>query len=169
MAGSRSTTRQRWPPCTTGGWRRASPDGRHPDDPTGFEIATNCSVVVTDDVDAALDAMRPTLGFYIGGMGARDMNFHKQVFARMGYEAEAEAIQDLFFDGKREEAIAAVPPQMAADISLVGSPEKIRDELAHVGGGWGHDARRRRSRPAGDAPGGGGGARGLTVIGMDGR
>ena len=97
-----------------------------------FEIAPNCSVVVTDDVDATLDAMRPTLGFYIGGMGAKDMNFHKQVFARMGYEREAEQIQNLFFEGKREEAIAAVPPQMAADISLVGSVEKIRDDLQ----GW---------------------------------
>ena len=95
-----------------------------------FEIAPNCSVVVTDDIDATLDAMRPGLGFYIGGMGARDMNFHKQVFARMGYEREAEQIQDLFFEGKRDEAIAAVPPQMAADISLVGSVEKIRDDLA---------------------------------------
>ena len=95
-----------------------------------FEIASNCSVIVTDDVDAALDAMRPTLGFYIGGMGAKDVNFHKQVFGRMGYEAEAEKIQDLFLDGRRDEAIAAVPAQMAADISLVGSVEKIRDDLA---------------------------------------
>jgi F420-dependent oxidoreductase-like protein len=94
-----------------------------------FEIAPNCSVIVTDDVDTALDAMRPTLGFYIGGMGARDMNFHQQVFARMGYEQETERIQDLFFEGRRDEAIAAVPAQMAADISLVGSVEKIRDDL----------------------------------------
>jgi F420-dependent oxidoreductase-like protein len=94
-----------------------------------FEIAPNCSVVVTDDPTSALDAMRPMLGFYIGGMGARDMNFHQQVFARMGYEAETERIQDLFFEGKRDEAIAAVPPQMAADISLVGPVEKIRDDL----------------------------------------
>jgi F420-dependent oxidoreductase-like protein len=97
--------------------------------PASFEIAPNCSVVVTDDVDAALDAMRPGLGFYIGGMGARDMNFHQQVFARMGYEAEAEQIQDLFLDGRRDEAIAAVPRSLAADISLVGSREQIRDRL----------------------------------------
>jgi F420-dependent oxidoreductase-like protein len=97
-----------------------------------FEIATNCSVVVTDDVDATLEAMKPTLGFYIGGMGARDMNFHKQVFGRMGYEKEADEIQDLFFAGERDKAIAAVPAQMAADISLVGSAAKIRDDLE----GW---------------------------------
>jgi len=98
--------------------------------PAGFEIAPNCSVVVTDDIDSVLDAMRPGLGFYIGGMGARDMNFHKQVFARMGYEAEADRIQDLFLEGKRDEAIAAVPRSMAEDISLVGSVEQIRDGLA---------------------------------------
>jgi F420-dependent oxidoreductase-like protein len=108
------------------GFARRPQPGR----PPGFEIAANCSVVVTDDVEGALDAMRPTLGFYIGGMGARDMNFHKQVFARMGYEAEADKVQDLFFEGRRDEAIAAVPRSMAADISLVGSPARIRDELA---------------------------------------
>lgn len=95
-----------------------------------FEILPNCSVVVTDDRDAVLDAMKPILGFYIGGMGAKDMNFHKNVFARMGYEKEAEQVQDLFFEGKRDEAIAAVPRQMVADISLVGTRERIRDELA---------------------------------------
>jgi F420-dependent oxidoreductase-like protein len=95
-----------------------------------FEVATNCQVVVTDDIDATLDAMRPILAFYIGGMGAKDMNFHKEVFARMGYEAEANEIQDLFFAGERDKAIAAVPAQMAADISLVGPAAKIRDDLA---------------------------------------
>ena len=84
------------------------------------------------------------------GMGARDMNFHKQVFARMGYEAEAEQIQDLFLEGRRDEAIAAVPRSLAADISLVGSREQIRDQLADVGGGRGDDAGRRwrQRRPA---------------------
>jgi F420-dependent oxidoreductase-like protein len=95
-----------------------------------FEIAANCQVVVTDDVEGTLTAMRAFVAFYIGGMGAREMNFHKEVFARMGYEAEAERIQDLFFDGKRDEAIASVPLSMVSDISLIGSKEKIRDDLA---------------------------------------
>jgi F420-dependent oxidoreductase-like protein len=98
--------------------------------PHEFEIASNCQVVVTHDVDAAVAAMKPSLGFYIGGMGARDMNFHKDVFARMGYESEVDKIQDLFFDGKRNEAIAAVPDQLVRDISLIGPREQIRDELA---------------------------------------
>jgi F420-dependent oxidoreductase-like protein len=94
-----------------------------------FEIMPNCSIVVTDDRDAVLESMKPTLGFYIGGMGAKEMNFHKNVFARMGYEKEADEVQNLFFEGKRDEAIAAVPVQMVADISLVGTPAQIRDEL----------------------------------------
>jgi F420-dependent oxidoreductase-like protein len=91
-----------------------------------FEIASNCNIVVTDEPERVLDDMKPFLGFYIGGMGAKDMNFHKDVFARMGYEKEADEIQDLFFEGKRDEAIAAVPRQMVADISLVGPAPRIR-------------------------------------------
>jgi F420-dependent oxidoreductase-like protein len=95
-----------------------------------FEIASNCSVVVTDDREKVLESMKPILGFYIGGMGAKDMNFHKNVFARMGYEKEADEIQDLFFEGKRDEAIAAVPIDMVSDISLVGTRDQIRGDLA---------------------------------------
>ena len=101
----------------------------NPDKRKTFEVATNCSVVVTDDIEGTLQTMTPTLGFYIGGMGARDMNFHKDVFGRMGYEKEAQEIQDLFFEGERDKAIAAVPLQLAADISLVGPAAKIRDDL----------------------------------------
>ena len=95
-----------------------------------FEIATNCQVVVTDDPSATIAAMKPMLAFYIGGMGAKDMNFHKDVFARMGYEDEVQQIQDLFFEGKRDDAIAAVPDSLVTDISLIGPVEKIRDDLA---------------------------------------
>jgi F420-dependent oxidoreductase-like protein len=95
-----------------------------------FEIATNCQVVVTSSPEAAVEAMKPMLGFYIGGMGAKDMNFHKDVFARMGYEREVQQVQDLFFEGKRDEAIAAVPSQLVNDISLIGPVAKIRDDIA---------------------------------------
>jgi len=99
---------------------------------TGFEIATNGQVVVTEDIDSAVNAMKPMLGFYIGGMGARDMNFHKDVFGRMGYEKEVQEVQDLFFEGKRDAAIAAVPDSLVTDISLIGPLAKIRDDVA----GW---------------------------------
>jgi F420-dependent oxidoreductase-like protein len=94
-----------------------------------FEIATNCQVVVTDDAEATRQMLKPMLGFYIGGMGAKDMNFHKDVFSRMGYEKEADEIQRLFFEGKRDEAIAQVPDEAVADISLIGSMAAIRDRL----------------------------------------
>jgi alkanesulfonate monooxygenase SsuD/methylene tetrahydromethanopterin reductase-like flavin-dependent oxidoreductase (luciferase family) len=97
---------------------------------TDFQIATTCQVIVTDDAQPAIDAMKPTLGFYIGGMGAKDMNFHKDVFGRMGYEAEVQKVQDMFFEGRREDAIAAVPDSLVTDISLIGPPAKIRDDLA---------------------------------------
>ncbi len=107
------------------GFRR--PTARHQRDT--FEIAPNCSVVITDDRDAALDALKPMLAFYVGGMGAKDMNFHKNVFVRMGYEKAADEIQDLFMAGERDKAIAAVPREAVAAISLVGTVEQIRGEL----------------------------------------
>ena len=64
--------------------------------------------------------MKASLGFYIGGMGAKGQNYHTKLMARMGYEEEAYRIQDLFFEGKRDEAIAAVPDDFADEISLVG-------------------------------------------------
>jgi alkanesulfonate monooxygenase SsuD/methylene tetrahydromethanopterin reductase-like flavin-dependent oxidoreductase (luciferase family) len=76
-----------------------------------------------------MDAVRPMLGFYVGGMGSKKRNFHKELMARMGYPEQAEKIQDLFFDGKRAEAVAAVPDEFIDEIYLVGSRDRIRDRL----------------------------------------
>ncbi|HKJ24691.1 MAG TPA: LLM class flavin-dependent oxidoreductase, partial [Myxococcota bacterium] len=95
----------------------------------GFEIAQFLLVNVHDDVEAALMPVKAMLGFYIGGMGAKDQNFHKNLMARMGFEAEADEIQELFFEGKREEAIAKVPTQFADEISLCGPLDRIRDRV----------------------------------------
>ena len=94
-----------------------------------FEIAQMISVQVTDDLESAFMPMKATLGFYIGGMGSRKRNFHKELMARMGFEEEAEKIQSLFFEGKREEAVAAVPTEFIDEISLIGPRERIRDRL----------------------------------------
>jgi hypothetical protein len=85
--------------------------------------------VIDDDVEKAADIVRQSLGFYIGGMGARDVNFHANLFERMGYEAEVHEIQDLFLAGRQAEAIAKVPLALVEDVALVGPPAKIRDEL----------------------------------------
>jgi len=95
----------------------------------GFEIAVNVSVFVADDVATALWPIKAALGFYIGGMGAKSKNFHTELMARMGYEEEAHHIQDLFFEGKRDEAILAVPDAFADEISLVGPKERIAERL----------------------------------------
>lgn len=94
-----------------------------------FDIVVPATVKVTDDLDAAYDELRPMLGFYVGGMGSKDRNFHKDLMGRMGYPGEAQKIQDLFLSGDKGGAIAAVPNQFIDDIMLVGSKERIRDRL----------------------------------------
>ena len=95
----------------------------------GFEIAASVMVNVTDDVPAGLMPMKATLGFYVGGMGAKKRNFHMELMSRMGFEAEARKIQELFLAGKRDEAVQIVPDEFADEISLVGPVERIRDRL----------------------------------------
>ena len=95
----------------------------------GFEIAQMAIFNITDDVAAGLMPVKMMLGFYIGGMGAKKHNFHMNLMGRMGYEAEATKIQELFLAGKREEAVAAVPDTFADEISLVGPVERIKDRL----------------------------------------
>jgi F420-dependent oxidoreductase-like protein len=94
-----------------------------------FEIAQMIIVSESNDIASALLPVKAMLGFYIGGMGAKKRNFHKELMSRMGFEAEATRIQELFMEGKRDEAIAAVPDQFADEISLVGPKERIRDRL----------------------------------------
>ncbi|NMN98396.1 LLM class F420-dependent oxidoreductase [Antrihabitans stalactiti] len=105
----------------------AQPGARHSLD--DFEIAATVPIVVDDDIEKAADLVRPNIALYVGGMGAKEANFHNQVFVRMGYEAECERIQQLYLDGRKAEAIASVPLAMVEDIALVGSVEKIRDDL----------------------------------------
>jgi F420-dependent oxidoreductase-like protein len=95
-----------------------------------FEVPAFLPVIVNDDVEQAADWVRPMLALYIGGMGAKGANFHFDVFVRLGYEAECQKIQELYLDGKKAEAVAAVPTAMVEDIALIGPLAKIRDELA---------------------------------------
>ena len=95
----------------------------------GFEIACTVTVNVADDVAAALMPVRMALSFYIGGMGAREQNFHLNLIERMGFGEEAHRVQDLFLAGKRAEAIAAVPDALADEISLCGPPARIRERI----------------------------------------
>ena len=95
----------------------------------GFEIASLVNVNITDDVKEGLWPVKAGLGFYIGGMGAKGQNYHTKLMQRMGYEEEALRVQELFFEGKRDEAIAAVPDAFADEISLVGPVGRIKERL----------------------------------------
>jgi F420-dependent oxidoreductase-like protein len=87
------------------------------------------AIIPDDDTERAADLVRPTLALYIGGMGARGVNYHHEVFVRMGYEAEAQTIQDLYLSGDKRAAIAAVPTKLVEDVALVGPWPKIADEI----------------------------------------
>src|SRR3984957_6761031 len=95
-----------------------------------FEVLAFAPTVLSDDIDAAADGFRPYLALYIGGMGAKEMNFHFDVFARMGYEEGATKIQDAYLDGRKDDAASSVPSSLVEEISLIGPAEKIRDDLA---------------------------------------
>jgi len=102
--------------------------GKSPD-LADFDNAPYVRVSMGDDLARCRDALRPGLALYIGGMGARTANFYNDLARRIGYEAAADEIQDLFLDGKREAAAAAVPDALIDEISLIGPPDRIRDRL----------------------------------------
>ncbi len=95
-----------------------------------FDVAAVVPVVIDDDVEAAADMIRPMLALYAGGMGAKEANFHLNVFARMGFADACAAIQDHYLNGDKKAAIAAVPTTMVEAVALVGPPAKIADDLA---------------------------------------
>jgi F420-dependent oxidoreductase-like protein len=94
-----------------------------------FEVISGLTIVENDDVEAAAAALKPTLALYIGGMGAKDANFHHDVFVRMGWGDVCAEIQDLYLDGRRDDAIALVPTELVEDVALVGPVDKICEEL----------------------------------------
>ncbi len=92
-------------------------------------MAATVPLIVTDEVEAAADALRPMYALYFGGMGVRGTNFHANVAIRMGYEGEVEKIQELYLSGHKREAAAAVPTRLIEELTLIGPPEKIRHDL----------------------------------------
>ncbi len=119
-------------PKSDGFYRRALSEGfdRRGDTPPEFEVVCPVPVVVDDDIERAADRVRPMLALYVGGMGAKGANFHFEVLARMGWESVCERVQDLYLDGRRTEAAAAIPVEMVSDVALVGPVDRIRDDLA---------------------------------------
>jgi F420-dependent oxidoreductase-like protein len=95
----------------------------------GFEIAPMINAYVSDDREAARNLVRPVLALYIGGMGSRKQNFYNQLVMRYGFEAAARQIQELYLEGKKDEAAAAIPDELIDMVSLCGPRDVVRDRL----------------------------------------
>lgn len=95
----------------------------------GFEIIAMVNMIVNDNIEEALMPGKMTMALYLGGMGAKNDNFHKNLMGRMGFGDAAQQVQDLWLDGKQMEAIEAVPDALVDEISLVGPKERIRERL----------------------------------------
>ncbi len=95
-----------------------------------LEVVAGGLVAIGDDVEHLRDLMRPSVALYVGGMGARGQNFYNALARRYGYEAEAELIQDLYLDGRKEEAAAAVPAEFLEKMSLVGPAAYVEERVA---------------------------------------
>jgi F420-dependent oxidoreductase-like protein len=102
-------------------------NGKQIDD--SFDIAPTVNLCVDDDVEKARDAMRPVLALYVGGMGSRKQNFYNALMRRYGYEDAAEEVQNLYLDGKKDEAAAALPGELIDKVSLCGPKDRIKERL----------------------------------------
>jgi F420-dependent oxidoreductase-like protein len=95
-----------------------------------FDIAPSVNVFVTDDIETARDAMRPSIALYVGGMGSRKQNFYNRIVQSYGFEQAAAEIQNLYLDGKPEEAMAVIPDALIDAVSICGPPARVADRLA---------------------------------------
>jgi F420-dependent oxidoreductase-like protein len=113
-------------------WGDSLAAGRAKRDPGlgDLQVITGVPVAIGDDVEPLLDLVRPVFALYIGGMGARGKNFYNDLAVRYGYEAEATTIQDLYLDGRKEEAAAAVPEDLVRAASLIGPESYVAERIA---------------------------------------
>ncbi len=102
-------------------------DGKGFDD---FDIAPSVNVMVADDLGSARDAMRHYVALYVGGMGSRKQNFYNALVQRYGYEDAAREVQDLYLEGKKDEAAAALPGELIDTVTLCGPADVVRERIA---------------------------------------
>jgi F420-dependent oxidoreductase-like protein len=98
-----------------------------------FEIAATCHLQVVESAEekaAVLDAMRPFVSLYMGGMGAKEANFHNQVFVRMGYEDLAAEVQELYLGGEKDRATALIPDELVDDMHIIGTAGEVKERVA---------------------------------------
>ena len=97
--------------------------------PAAFDVSPMTWVAIGDDLPACRDELRPHIAAYVGGMGPRGRNFYNRVVARMGFDDAAAAIADAYLDGRRADAVSAVPDELVDGVALVGPVERVRDRL----------------------------------------
>ena len=95
-----------------------------------LDVFASPALAITDHPEAVLPLVKPQLALYVGGMGARGKNFYNDLIASYGFEAEAALIQDLYLDGRRDEAIAAVPDELVRAVSLIGPASYVAERIA---------------------------------------
>ncbi|WP_408895427.1 LLM class F420-dependent oxidoreductase [Nocardioides sp. R1-1] len=98
-----------------------------------FEISATCHLQVVDGAEqkqAVIDAMKPFVSLYMGGMGAKEQNFHTQVFTRMGYGELAGQVQDLYLSGEKDKATALIPDELVDDMHIIGTAGEVRERVA---------------------------------------
>ena len=114
--------------------RRGVRPARRPAVPRAdFEIAATCHLQVVADAEekaAVIDAMRPFVSLYMGGMGAKEQNFHNQVFVRMGYEDLAAEVQKLYLNGEKDRATALIPDELVDDMHIIGTAAEVKERVA---------------------------------------
>jgi F420-dependent oxidoreductase-like protein len=94
-----------------------------------FDVMPTVPVIIGDDVAACADPVRGYAALYVGGMGSREQNFYNRLACRMGYEKEAEEIQNLYLDRKHAEAAAAVPLDFIDRTSLLGPVDRVAERM----------------------------------------
>ena len=94
-----------------------------------LDLQAGGTVIFTDDVDEAVEALKPGLAFSLGAMGSREFNFYNAAYCRAGYAGEAKAVQDLWLDGRRDEARKLVPAEMVLKSNLLGTDEMVKERI----------------------------------------
>jgi F420-dependent oxidoreductase-like protein len=95
-----------------------------------LDVVVGVPVAIGEDVGHLVEAIRPQIALYVGGMGAKGKNFYNDLARRYGYEAEAETIQELYLSGRKDEAAAAVPEDLVQATSLIGPESYVAERIA---------------------------------------
>jgi len=115
-------------------WGSSLAAGRAKRDPSRGELMISAGGLLAigegEDVTRLRELSRPGIALYVGGMGAKGKNFYNELMMRYGFEKEAATIQDLYLDGKKNEAEAAIPDEFLELTNLCGPQSYVAERVA---------------------------------------